>query len=178
MELTDLTIEQFMYVSLLIETYKDNENKLKQEIIKYIYKKDVGSVSNRDADKTIQSIFSMLQDKPNFIQRFIYQGVEYGFIPNLDDISTGEFCDLDDYLSADEKQLNRIAAILYRPITKSLGNMYQIEPYEGTAKYSETMKGVSYKTVMGAVVFFWNLSKSLLEASNIYIQKEVKNLTK
>ena len=42
--------------------------------------------------------------------------VEFGFIPRLDDISLGEFVDLDTYVS-DWSDMHKAMAVLYRPIT-------------------------------------------------------------
>ena len=167
-DLENITIEQYMYISLMVQTYKEDVDKLNAELIKYVYG-DL-DVSKKEADKTIQDLTGELMLEPDFVHRFEYQGVEYGFIPNLDEISTAEFIDLDDYIK-EGSQLNKIAAILYRPITSSNKMLYQIEKYEGTSKYSEIMKGVNYKVAVGAVVFFCNLSKSLLKALDTYTQK-------
>jgi hypothetical protein len=56
-------------------------------------------------------------------------GVEYGFIPNLDDMSFGEYVDLDTYLG-DWQNIHRAMAVLYRPIREKRGERYNIVPYE------------------------------------------------
>ena len=40
------------------------------------------------------------------------RGVEYGFIPNLDDMSFGEYVDLDTYIG-DWQNIHRAMAVLY-----------------------------------------------------------------
>lgn len=166
-DLNNVTVEQFMRFQLLATTYKDNENKLNTELIKYLYG-DL-SISKKRSDIDILRINEVLTSEPDFIQRFNYNGVEYGFIPKLDDISVGEFIDLDEYIK-DGTQLHKIAAILYRPVIKSSGQYYDIEPYEGTAKLADIMRGVNYKVIIGALVFFYNLGNSLLKASATYTQ--------
>lgn len=168
MKLSDITVEQFMHVSLLVETYKNNESKFREEITKYFH--GTLEVEKRDSDETISCVMEMLLEKPPHVQRFWYKGVEYGFIPNLDAITTAEFVDLDVYMK-EGKQLHKIAAILYRPVTKSRKRIYDIEKYEGTSKYSDVMMGVSYKIAIGAMLFFWDLRLSLLEALNTYTLK-------
>lgn len=175
MKIENITIEQFMRLQLIVDTYKNDENKLNAELVRYLYGNlDVPKV---EADKTLMEVMNILNDKPDFIHRFVYDGVEYGFIPNLNDISTGEFIDLDEYIK-DGKQLHKIAAILYRPVTKRNGKLYDIEKYEGTSKYADTMMKVDYKVVLGALVFFWNLGNSLLKSSVTYTQNVVKKLEK
>lgn len=179
MKIENITIEQFMRLQLIVDQYKDNDNKLNAELVRYLY----GNleVSKIEADKTLLAVMEIINDKPDFIHRFKYDGIEYGFIPKLDDITVGEFIDLDEYIK-EGKQLHKIAAILYRPITKQNGKLYEIEKYEGTSKYSDLMMKVDYKVVLGAVVFFWNLGNSLLIASGIYTQKvmekEMKQIQK
>jgi hypothetical protein len=175
MKIENITIEQFMRLQLIVDTYKDDDNKLNAELVRYLYGNlDVPKI---EADRTLLEVMQILNDKPDFIHRFTYKGVEYGFIPNLNDITTGEFIDLDEYIK-DGKQLHKIAAILYRPIIKSSGKLYDIEKYEGTSKYAEIMMGVDYKVVLGALVFFWNLGRSLLNHTNTYIQKETQKVSK
>jgi hypothetical protein len=175
MKLENITVEQFMRLQLIVDTYKEDENKLNAELIRYLY----GNldVPKKEADQTLMNVLKIINDKPDFIQRFEYNGVEYGFIPKLDDISVGEFIDLDQYIK-EGKQLHKIAAILYRPVTKRNGLNYDIEKYEGTSKYADIMMKVDYKVVLGALVFFYNLGNSLLKASAIYTQKAVEKLKK
>ena len=41
--------------------------------------------------------------------------VKFGFMPKLDDISLGEFIDLDKYIS-DWQQMHKALSVLYRPV--------------------------------------------------------------
>jgi hypothetical protein len=166
-----LTVEELMKINLLTSTYKDDDKKLTSELIKVIS----GSleVEHIEVTKKISELNDFLLTEHDLIQRFVYDDVEYGFIPNISKITTGEFIDLDNYLSEEPKQLHKICAILYRPIKSSMGKHYEIEKYEGTDKLSKIMLNVDCKVALGALVFFWILSKSLLNLTNTYIQKEV-----
>ena len=86
--------------------------------------------------------------------------VTFGFIPKLDDITLGEFVDLDNYIG-DWQQIHRALAVLYRPITFRKGDLYMIEDYEGTDKYSDIMKDSPVNVALGAVVFFYRLGNVL-----------------
>ncbi len=168
MTVENMTIGEYMEVQLLIDLYKDDEITLQKELIKKI---DGNlKISKREGDEILKKLTSIVVDECDFIQRFEFEGVEYGFIPNLDNIEVGEFLDLEN-LMKDGKQLHKIAAILYRPITKKIGEMYQIEPYEGTSKYAETMKKINYKVAKGGLFFFINLLKALVDALNIYTEQ-------
>jgi hypothetical protein len=85
-----------------------------------------------------------------------YNGKEYGFIPSLEELTLGEYVDLDEYLS-DMEYLHKTVAVLYRPITQKIGYKYTIEPYEPNDGYKDFPLGVA----LGALVFFYDLSKEL-----------------
>ena len=52
-----------------------------------------------------------------------------GFIPKLDDISLGEYIDIENNLS-DWQKIHKAMAVLYRPVNFKLGNKYGITSYE------------------------------------------------
>ena len=101
--------------------------------------------------------------------------VTFGFIPKLDDISLGEFIDLDNYIG-DWQQIHKAMAVLYRPITFRKGDLYLIEDYEGSDKYSEVMKDAPVNVALGATVFFYRLgrilSNYLVDSLESQIQKD------
>jgi len=86
--------------------------------------------------------------------------VTFGFIPKLDDITLGEFADLESYVS-DWQQMHKALAVLYRPVTFRKGDLYLIEEYNGTDKYSGIMKDAPVNVALGAVVFFYRLGSVL-----------------
>ena len=86
--------------------------------------------------------------------------VTFGFIPKLDDITLGEFVDLDNYIG-DWQMIHKAMAVLYRPITFRKGELYLTEDYEGTDKYSDIMKDAPVNVALGAVVFFYRLGSVL-----------------
>jgi len=88
------------------------------------------------------------------------KSVTFGFIPKLDDITLGEFIDLDNYIS-DWQDMHKALAVLYRPITFKKNNLYLIEEYEGSDKYAEVMKDAPVNVALGAIVFFYRLGNVL-----------------
>lgn len=74
------------------------------------------------------------EESTKFQQTFEFQGKNYGFIPNLNQISLGEYIDLDHFITDGSiKNLHKIIAILYRPLKfgqKVLGTYkWDIEEY-------------------------------------------------
>ena len=86
--------------------------------------------------------------------------VTFGFIPKLDDITLGEFVDLDNYIG-DWNQMHKAMSVLYRPITFRKKDLYLIEEYKGTDKYAEIMKDSPVNVALGAIVFFYRLGNVL-----------------
>ena len=97
-------------------------------------------------------------------------GVDYGFIPNLDEISFGEFVDLDTYLG-DWQEMHKAMQVLYRPIDISVRGRYNIKEY--TAITDDTMKEMPLGYALGAVFFLMNLGKELSIVMMGYLQKGV-----
>ena len=105
------------------------------------------------------------------LQRIVeYKGKEYGFIPNLREISTAEYIDLDTYL-ADIDNLAKTVSILYRPVTKRKGDLYEVEAYEGSQDYPDFPLGAA----LGALLFFYRLRRKLLGTSQTSSQKETES---
>ena len=100
------------------------------------------------------------------LSRFILiDGVEYGFEPNLSEMSYGAYVDITQY---NEIAINdnwaKIMNILYRPITeKRMGN-YSIQPYTGD-QYWEKWLEVGMDKHFGALFFLLNLSTDLVKST-------------
>ena len=77
---------------------------------------DLPNVRVKDVSHVTRHINSMLGEKPKLTSIFKMGGVEYGFVPELDNMTYGEFTDLDLYLQ-DVQNLHKSMAVLYRPIT-------------------------------------------------------------
>ena len=100
----------------------------------------------------------MFDTEHQLINRFRLKGIDYGFIPELDDMSFGEYMDLDTFIS-DNDNLHRAVNVLFRPIEHKRGNRYKIKDYNPDT--SETAKDFPLDAVLGAIVFFYSLGKDL-----------------
>jgi hypothetical protein len=161
---------------------KDNEESefLQQKMVQLfcgIDLKDVAQIRYKDVAEITANINSLFTKENAFIQRFKMGGVEFGFIPNLDDMTTGEYMDLDNYIT-DWDTMHNAMAVLYRPITNKLGNKYQIEEYKGSITYADVMRHAPLDVVLGAMVFFYTLGNDLLKSTINYLEgnQEVQNI--
>ena len=115
-------------------------------------------------------ILTMVGTSHPLTRRLSFRGKEYGFVPNLEEMSFGEYIDLDTYLS-DMDMLHKTVGVLYRPITNAKGEYYEIEPYTGTDGYSDFPLDVA----LGATLFFYRLSNKLLRDTQTSSVQEMKN---
>ena len=119
---------------------------------------------------------NLFTKQPNLTRKFDIAGLEFGFIPNLEKITFAEYIDLDTYI-ADFDNMHKAMAVLYRPIVDKRKDTYSIEEYTGSDAYSEIMEHASMEVVIGARVFFWNLSNELLTSIPTYLEKEVSKMS-
>ena len=68
-----------------------------------------------ELDKNYQQIAKVLNEKSKFQKTFFLDGKEYGFIPNLEQMKSGEYIDLTNNLG---KDILSSMAVMYRPITR------------------------------------------------------------
>jgi len=154
---------------LLIEN-PSNDDLLK--CILNINTKELGNIKDKDIDYLINHINKLFDQEHKFIPTFNLNGVSYGFIPNLDEITYGENKDVTSYIN-EWGNMHKAMAVLFRPLKQKQGHKYLIEEYEGSHKYSEVMKQMPLSVVLGAMVFFYNLTNELLNYIPNYLEKEV-----
>jgi len=166
--LRDLTIEDYIVLLNIGSSFNNNEHRMKTEMIKH-FKLDKLPIN--ETDNILLNIQEILTHKPNYIQRFTLDKVEYGFIPNLDNITTAEWVDIENYQS-DPTKADKLVSILYRPVKRSLKfwkkDYYSIEEYNGT---NDKLKKAPLEVYLGALVFFYHLGKSLLDHIDTYTNR-------
>jgi len=119
----------------------------------------------------VQHFNKLFSDNPKFKHRFKLNDVEFGFITDLENISWGEYIDIEANI-IDFDTMHQAMAVMYRPIVKQSKDKYEIEPYNGDLTYAEVMKYAPLDVVLPASVFFWNLGNELL--NNILTSLEQK----
>jgi len=158
------------YQSLLLIDKPNDEDLLK--CILNINTKELGKIKDKDVDYLINHINKLFEQEHKFIPTFNLNGVAYGFIPNLDEITYGENKDITSYIN-EWGNMHKAMAVLFRPIKLKKNNKYIIEEYEGSHRYAETMKQMPLDIVLGAMVFFYNLTNELLKYIPSYLEKEL-----
>tara|TARA_Y100001963_G_scaffold40555_1_gene56831 strand:+ start:17 stop:658 length:642 start_codon:yes stop_codon:yes gene_type:complete len=125
----------------------------------------------------IMSKLTALQEKQSSLLKriIVINGKEYGFHPNLEEITLGEYADIETFMKNGlEKHLPELMAILYRPVVEKKNDVYTIEAYDGNIKIrAEEMKKMSAEQVQAAMVFFWTFVNELLRILLLYLMEQI-----
>lgn len=114
----------------------------------------------------------LTQETARFEKVLTIDGKRFGFIPDWDAFTAGEWIDLETYLEDFWKNAHKVMAVLFREVTYELGEKYEIKKY--TAKEDASLfEEMPADLVSGTVLFFWttrnellyNMKSSLLEVA-------------
>jgi hypothetical protein len=162
----DISLERWLSLQTDLKNYSDDDNAVTAVMFMHLcglqptYLKDI-SIDDYALIKTELESFISNTDLP--LQRIItIDGKEYGFEPNLSQMSYGAYADITSYkeLTIDDNW-SKIMDILYRPIVRKKGEMYSIEPYRGEINPDKWLS-VGMDIHFGALFFFVNLLMDLL----------------
>jgi hypothetical protein len=177
-KLSDITLEQYQRFLKVAEAEDVDDVFLMQKMVQIfcgVKLTDVFYFKIQDVRNIINEINKVLLEEPKFQQRFSFEGVDYGFIPNLDDISFGEYIDLDENMTSWDS-MHKAMSVLYRPIEMEKGDRYTIKKYDGIEN-EDTMKRTPVDIALGASVFFYNLRNELQRAILKYSSDQMEELT-
>lgn len=163
---------------LKVQQNSNDEEFIAQKMIEIfcgIELKDVVKMKLTSINDLVLHFNEIFSVKPKFQHRFKIGGIEYGFIPDLENISFGEYVDLDNYLS-NWDDYHKAMAVMYRPITETRKDKYNIFEYNGASEFSDAMKYAPMDVAIGASVFFWTLGNELLSATLSYLENEVSRM--
>jgi len=158
--LSEITLNKYQKY-LKIQDKEKDENFLAIKMIEIFCGLRGDTIMSMKA-KSIKDITLILTDmfteKPELVREFKMNGKTYGFIPNLEDISFGEYIDLDTYIG-DMENIHRAMNVLYRPIKQKHNDKYLIEDYTGDDP--EKMKDMPMNAVLSSILFFYHLGMDL-----------------
>jgi len=103
--------------------------------------------------------------------------IEFGFEPNLDEMSYGCYLDLAESSKDLWDNIYTFLATLYRPVISKAGKRYRIAEYEGTdfSMIPYFKNAITADIALGSVFFFLHLQRELLSAMMDYSGKTLKS---
>jgi len=181
----DIKLEKYLQYYKQIKPYQETEDYTKKLI-------ELGAYYFCDIDPTVlYSLPATTLDKVNsrlvklmesselpLVKTFMIGETEYGFVPNIEEISYGEYLDLVEYFKDMWTFMPIIMSILYRPVVKKFGDSYTIESYNGTndARIELFKHALTMDVVFGATAFFLSLQRDLLNATLTFSIKKLKTM--
>lgn len=160
-----ITLKKYLQMQKDLKVYEDDEEAKLATLFYHLCGVEPGVMQQIDAATFIQIKEQLLSfvatEKFDLIPFVNINGVKYGFEPNLSEIAYGAYVDISKYEDLNiNHNWEKIMSILYRPVTKEIGKLYEIAPYSGKEP-SEHWNDVNMDVHFGALFFFINLSKVL-----------------
>ncbi len=173
--LSEIPLKSYQEFMKVVEKSNDEEfiGQKTIEIFCGLKMKDVVKVKWSDVKSLTLHLNEIFKAKPKFQATFKIENTEFGFIPNLEDMTFGEYIDLESNISSVET-FHKAMAVMYRPITKKIKDRYEIFEYTGTDEFSDVMKFASLDVVLGATVFFSTLGSDLVQHTLTSLETEIK----
>ena len=156
--LNEITLGQYQEFSKLDITKESEVQSKMIEIFCKVPTNVVRSMKAKDITDICTIINNMFDVEHQMLNRFKLNGKDYGFIPDLENMSFGEYVDLDTFIG-DNDNLHRAMNVLYRPIDLLQGQRYTLKEYD--PDINEEAKNYPLDACFGAMVFFYDLGKDL-----------------
>ena len=172
----DVTLEKWLKLVDSIKGTKTQEAEATIAALSTIPKQLVKELPLSDVVVIMSKIAELQQKQNSSLKRIIeIDGIEYGFHPDLSEITLGEFADIETFIKNDiEKHLPELMAVLYRPIKEKKNDVYIIEAYDGNISIrAEEMKKMSAEQVQSALRFFFALGTMLSKILPLYLMEKL-----
>ena len=176
---SDVSLEKWLK---LIDLETGSKTKEAQETIAAlsdIPKQLINELSIKDVAVIMSRIAELQQKQDSTLKRIIkINGVEYGFHPDLDSITLGEYADIETFIkNGIETNMPEMMAVLFRPITEKKNDIYTIAAYDGDIRMrTEEMKQMSAEQVQAALFFFSSFAKELSLILPSYLMERLKEM--
>jgi hypothetical protein len=164
----DISLHKWLGLQKEIKNYEGDDEAVGALMLYHLCGLDpiyLKGLAAKDYNILKNELASFIQDVELELQRFVtIDGVEYGFEPNLSKMAYGAYADISKFgtIGIDENWA-KIMNILYRPVSKKIGDMYSIQPYTGDDKYEKWLN-VPMDIHFGALFFLLNLQTNLLNS--------------
>ena len=180
--LYDISLGDYQkYMKIVEKQGNENANEfINQKLIEIFCKiplNEVQTIPLREYDKILSILRDAFEEKPEHKLFFTFYDVNMGFIPKLDEISLGEYIDIENNIS-DWQKLHIAMSVLYRPVNYQKNESYTIAPYTAKEEMQHMMKEMPLGIAMGAMVFFYDLGMELSKATLKYMEAHKKDKSK
>ena len=179
-ELKDITLRQYKAYEKIIKANVADQNSERfinikmLEIFCNIPYEYASKMLLNDFVEIVDKINAMLMEKPTLVKHFKMGDSNFGFIPNLEEMTFGEYIDLDQNIG-DPDKIEYVMAVLYRPVKQQVGDRYSIHEYE-PEMLREAMLNMPMNAVVSSILFFWNLGIDCTSVMTNYLSPKERAL--
>lgn len=178
-DLNEINLGQMMQLSDIEKMEIEEVDKAKKVIkllVNNVNDDNIDRIKVTDLLVMYQKLCAMTNTQTSLIKLMSIDGIKYGFNPDIENISTGEFMDIDMLCKKMDKNLHQIMAILYREVTTEGEGKYLIKEYdaeiEDRAKLFKDKMPAS--VAQSCLVFFYRLGKDYLKGTMESLKEEQK----
>ena len=169
--LDDITLAQYKrFLNIQKQTEESHFLNAKAiEVFCDVELKNVMRIKIADFNNITNKINLLFEQKPSLVKQFKINGIEYGFNPQLDDMTLGEYIDIDTYIG-DWENMEKTMNVLYRPIVSKIKKRYAIKEYD--VNTSDALLDMPLSAVLSSIFFLWNLGNDLSKTILKYSEAE------
>ncbi len=176
----DIKLSTFLkyqkWVEGLSEEQKKDENYILKNTVEIFYElDDISEIPYTTLKDLFDLINNILSAKSELVLQFSFKGKMYGINPDFGDMTLGEMIDCNT-----DNVIQQIA-VLYRPITKKIGNNYSIEKYKANLDdLKELEETLTLDIYLGFISFFLKIQQGFTNSTLKYLKEmgsptEMKN---
>ena len=174
-----ISLKRYLYMQKDMELYGEEENGQAAVLLHHLCGVEPTLISQLPIDiiENIKKDLSGFMGETNLpLKRIIkVDGKEYGFEPNLSNMSYGAYLDITRWEQITiDKNWAKIMAVLYRPIKSKTLDFYEIEPYDAEKANPFIWENVSMDIHFGALFFFVHTLTDLLNDILSSLEKETE----
>lgn len=177
---SDVTLDKWLTL-IGYENLSGSEEALKVvKLFSDIPTKLIKQLSVQDVALVMKRLTDLQTEQNTTLNKIIeIDGIEYGFHPDLEEITLGEYADIETYIKLGiDKYLPELCAILFRPVIEKKNNIYTIEAYNGNIKIrSEIFKKMPAEQVQNMLVFFWTFVNKLFQILPSYLMQRTEEMS-
>lgn len=178
----DITLMEYQEYLRGFDAVKDDNIAFEKHVLSSFCDLDVRVIDELTGNQITEIVTHLLpiisRTEWPLIREFTLNGTDFGFIPDLEESTYGEWVNIDENIT-NVDNFHKLMAIVFRPVTESLydkklkANRYQIVDYKSTKQYSEAMKLIPLDVALGGLHFFECLGIELLRAIPSYLETQM-----
>jgi len=165
--LSEVNLKKYKEFSKAVDSLTNVEDNLleraKHILLPFVNMELINAMPMKDLERIYLAIIKLMHDKPMLKLIIEIDEKKYGFEPDLNNISVGAYVDLKQCeQNGMTENIDKIMAVLYRPITNQVKEYYSIKTYSGFEGRDKLFnEHMTADVALAAIGFFLNLKEQL-----------------